>query len=446
MSPKFKSLISKVFKNPTVLIISTVAAVLVCFLGSKLLFTDYVARARILVISGTRGGEDDLSEGKAQVSSRSMKTTSSMLKSRTLMEEVVAQLNLEDIFGKDNAVDRLLKMVTVKPLSGTDIIEISVAYKKPELTVHIANDICRILVAGSTKERFSFEKDMLTWLSSETDILRKNVEDAAAKLREFSRDATVADFKTEYGVTSERIMKLQMSLSAVRAERQEAEASHDNIQNFLEAETEPEQLTEVKNDAEYMELSSEYVYLQKEKEAALKKYNESHPDVMEMSDKLGIIKSMMAARTKAVIQEAKVRHDVFKTREVGLEKIIKEENNRILDLEEKIDKYNSLVNDLKEKESIYNAFISKTRDGFKGGVSVQKIDLIEQAYLPRYKERPPLSLTILLGLLLGLVTGGAYNIIRYGEGLASEEEPEPTKSKGMYIERVREEPQDKKKQ
>jgi len=444
MSPKFKFLISKAFKNPTVLIISIVAAVLVCFFGSKLLFTDYVARAKILVISGTRGEEDDLAEGKAQVSSRSMKTTSNILKSRTLMEEITAQLNLEDIFGKADAVDRLLKMVTVKPISGTDIIEISVAYKKPELTVHIANEICRVLVAGSTRERFSFEKDMLTWLSSETDILRKNVEDAAAKLRKFSRDSTVADLKTEYEVTSGRIMKLQTSLSAIRAERQEAEASHDNIQNFLEAQTKPEELTEVKNDAEYMELSSEYVYLQKEKGAVLKKYNESHPDIIEMNDKLGIIKSMMAARMKAVIEEARVRHDVFRTREAGLEKIIKEENNRILDLEEKIDKYNSLVNDLKEEESIYNAFVNKTRGGFGGGVSVQKIDLIEQAYLPRHKEVPPLSLTILLGFLIGLVTGGAYNIIRYGEGLISEEEAEPTKNKGMYIERVREESQEEK--
>lgn len=444
MGLKFKLLISKVFQDPKVLIMTSVAALLLCLVGSQLFFTDYVAQARILVVSGTRGDEEASPGGESAVSDRSMRTTANVLKSRQIMEEVVAELNLEDTFGKGNAVDKLLSMVKVSPVRGTNIMEISVASKKPELATHIANAICKILITGSAKEQFSFEKDMLSWLSKETAILRKDVEDAAAELRESSKHYGIADLRTEYETTIDRMKKLQVSLAAIRAERQESEAAYHNIQNFLKAGTKPESLIEVKNDYEYMELASEYMFLRKERAAVLKKYNMSHPDIIEMTDKMEMIKEMLAARTKSVIAEAKIKYEVFRTREVSLGKIVKEENERLLDLETKIDKYNSLLNDLREKENIYNTFVEKSKNGFRSGVKVQKIDLLEQAYLPKSKNKPPTPAVVFTGLLIGLAAGGSYNLARYGKDIFTEEaKPAMPKNKGMYIERVQEEDQKK---
>ncbi|MFH1867949.1 MAG: hypothetical protein ABH843_03160 [Candidatus Omnitrophota bacterium] len=431
-----------ILKRPKVLLIASVSTTILFLAAYAFLFGDYAAKAKIL-ITDTASGGGGAAEDK--VSAKALRTTAEVLKSRFLMEEVVEQLNLEDTFGKGNAVNKLLSIVKTKPVRGTDIIEISVRLRRPELATHIANAICKVIITDSVKNKFSFEKDMLSWLTEQSSSIRKELESAAERLREFKRSAGVIDLAAEHDAMWMRIEGLRNNLAIARTKRQDSDMAYNEIKGYVESGSSLEEIPYVQNDSEYKKMKLQQEALDKEKQDFLGLYQPSHPSVVEIDEKLSKLRLSIPARAKEIIEGVKQGYEVPKAKEEELQALIKKESDELLSLEEKLDKYNAFADDIKEKETAYNAFLKRIEDGFGSGVlMIRQVELLEQAYLPRKKEGPSVFLVIVTGLLVGFILGGIYNIIKDEKiSFHKKETSSAHKDKGMYIERVKEEEQEK---
>jgi len=425
-----------IFKRPKILFLTSAISITIFFIVTLIFFNDYIATAKVAVISGLRDKETDLAT-QQKLADRAVRTTAEAIKNQYIIKEVVKKLNLEDVLGSKDPTADILSMLEVRPLRGTDIIEISVKSKKRELAVHITNAIAEVVVLDSSKRKFSFEKDMLAWLNEQASVLRNEVEKAAEELRDFENSAKVGDIKKEYDSIRFRIKNLRTNLAALRGEIQEAEAAYNNMQQQLDSGKRPEELLEVKTDDSYRELESEYLVVKKEIERLSKTYQSNHPDIVKRTKKLDAAKELMEGKVKTIVSNINQNNQILKTRKEDIESMIEKETKKLVLLEKDLDKYNSLLNALREKDSLYASFIKKSKDDFGSGVKVYNVDIIEQAYLPLRKNRPPFKYIILFGLICGVIVSAVYNSIKSGGELPKSKKEAPSfKGKGMYIERV----------
>lgn len=449
-----KGLVLKLLKGPKVLILASIISVILCLAISKLLLsTDYVARAKILVstdIIGAGGAEEEL-----LIAERVLNTTVEFLKSRDFIKGVVKELNLEDVFGKSEAVDKVLPMVRIRPLKGTDIIEISVRSKKAELATLIANAMSKVVITESAKDRFSFENDIVAWVSEKTKAMREGLEDSRRRLQKFKESTGAADVEIEYNTTTQRLTELQQNLSAIRTERQRFESAYASIEDLLRAGKKLEELPQVMNDPDFKQMQSKYNYNKKMAEELLKKYLPNHPEVTALTAELTELEVSMDSRAKEMVKDIERSYKSAKAEEEKLQKIAEDENKIILGMEERLNEYKTLQEDLKEKEAVFNTFLEKLKEEFVGDLRVQQLSLAEQAYLPQKKESPAAGLVVLTGLLVGMAAGLAYNMLKDKETLFIEKTkvrpPEektridlPKAKGGMYIERVKEQTKEEK--
>lgn len=449
-----KGLVLKLLKGPKVLILASIISVILCLAISKLLLsTDYVARAKILVstdIIGAGGAEEEL-----LIAERVLNTTVEFLKSRDFIKGVVKELNLEDAFGKSEAVDKVLPMVRIRPLKGTDIIEISVRSKKAELATLIANAMSKVVITESAKDRFSFENDIVAWVSEKTKAMREGLEDSRRRLQKFKESTGAADVEIEYNTTTQRLTELQQNLSAIRTERQRFESAYASIEDLLRAGKNLEELPQVMNDPDFKQMQSKYNYNKKMAEELLKKYLPNHPEVTALTAELTELEVSMDSRAKEMVKDIERSYKSAKAEEEKLQKIAEDENKIILGMEERLNEYKTLQEDLKEKEAVFNTFLEKLKEEFVGDLRVQQLSLAEQAYLPQKKESPAAGLVVLTGLLVGMAAGLAYNMLKDKETLFIEKTkvrpPEektridlPKAKGGMYIERVKEQTKEEK--
>lgn len=449
-----KGLVLKLLKGPKVLILASIISVILCLAISKLLLsTDYVARAKILVstdIIGAGGAEEEL-----LIAERVLNTTVEFLKSRDFIKGVVKELNLEEAFGKSEAVDKVLPMVRIRPLKGTDIIEISVRSKKAELATLIANAMSKVVITESAKDRFSFENDIVAWVSEKTKAMREGLEDSRRRLQKFKESTGAADVEIEYNTTTQRLTELQQNLSAIRTERQRFESAYASIEDLLRAGKKLEELPQVMNDPDFKQMQSKYNYNKKMAEELLKKYLPNHPEVTALTAELTELEVSMDSRAKEMVKDIERSYKSAKAEEEKLQKIAEDENKIILGMEERLNEYKTLQEDLKEKEAVFNTFLEKLKEEFVGDLRVQQLSLAEQAYLPQKKEGPAAGLVVLTGLLVGMAAGLAYNMLKDKETLFIEKTkvrpPEektridlPKAKGGMYIERVKEQTKEEK--
>jgi len=432
------SLLKTIFSKPKIIFLSSIIAIIMIFLVSLIMFNDYVATARIVVITGMRDKEIDIAT-EQQMSVRAVKTTAASIKNQQIIKEVVKELNLEEAFGQRDATAELLSMISARPVRGTDIIEVSVKSKKKELAAHIANAICKELVLESTKRKFSFERDMLAWLSEQASVLRKEVETAAEDLRSFEKNTKSGDIKKEYDSIRFRIKNLRTNIAALSGEIQEAETAYNNMQRQLDLGKNREELLEVKSDDSYRELEAEHLVVKKDIEILSSTYQQNHPDVVDKTKKLKAAEELMVARIDTIINNISENNQILKSRKEDLEQMIKTETEKLGSLEKDLDKHNSLLNALREKDSLYAAFMKKTEEDFGSGIKVYNVDMLEQAYLPENTNRPAFSLILILGLICGVTIGGVYNATVYDKSPDKKKKETPSfKGKGMYIERVQE--------
>lgn len=132
-------IIKKYFK-PFVLIILTtsVAAVLITlFLIPK----KYTAEAKLIIVQKSNPDSQQISYNDLQTSQKLVNTYSEILRSEAISDEVIHNLNLE-IEGIDHS--SYLGMVNISSVNNTEVINIKVKTKNPNLSARIANEIVSV--------------------------------------------------------------------------------------------------------------------------------------------------------------------------------------------------------------------------------------------------------------------------------------------------------------
>jgi uncharacterized protein involved in exopolysaccharide biosynthesis len=443
---------AKIFKRPMTLILAAV-------IGSALSFgvyefivpSYYVARARVLVIADIKGRSAPR-QGET-FSEKSLNTAAQMLKNRDTLEEVVKELKLQESFKKSDAKAQLASTITIKPVEETNILEVSVRAKNAEFATLIANTLCNLAVNRSIKDRFSFEKDLRVWLNEQSRSIKKELGDSRNRLLEFKKTCGSADPEAAYNGAKNQLGGIEQALALVKKEKEQDEMAYDRIRLLLKEGKPLEELPEVQNDAGYKALKGEHDSTQSTIDELLKKYQPNHPGIVELNQKIAKLKTSLANRPKEIADGISSRYLALKVKEEELNKMAEKENKSLLELEAKANEYKALQDDLKSKEATFGSFLDKVKNEYTPGLDILQLSIAEQAYVPHEKEKPFRSASILMGLIAGFIIGAGYNLsIARGSPIIEKTKPtEPPKEikaqppKGMYIERIKDEGEEKEK-
>ncbi|NQT90563.1 MAG: hypothetical protein HQ558_04840 [Candidatus Omnitrophica bacterium] len=437
-------LYSKILRRPFVLIIACAVGIFFCLVVSRFFFSAYVAKAKVMVISEVAG--EGLGDEEQMLPDRILNTIREVIRSRDLAKDVVKELNLQKAFGRSDATSEVFTRVKAKHIKGTDIIEVSGRFNNAELATLVVNTLCKVVVMSFEKERFSFEKDIVSWLSKQTIGIKKELEDTRTAVQEFKESIGVADLEAEYSGAMDGLTKLEGDLSAIKTQREELKPAYEEIKVFVESGNGLEDLPPAVKDSEFKQMQVTYKYDKAVMDGLLAKYQPSHPKVAELSEKLAKGKIIMDAHGEGIIQAVQQNYKDLEFKEKNLSETIGLDNKKVLDLEQKMNEYQVLLDNVRDKEAIYDTFLDRIKKEFVGGLKLQKLSLIEQAYIPQKKQGFPTILVILAGLVIGVIISTVYGVIRDKDRLLIERtkvpekegpaQQQPKAKGGMYIERV----------
>jgi uncharacterized protein involved in exopolysaccharide biosynthesis len=312
------------------------------------------------------------------------------------------------------------------------------SYNSP---TQIANTTAKLVLSDFSKRKFSFEKDMVQWLDEQSDAMRQEVETAAAKLREFKSSQNVPDVKLEYDSIESQIKSLQLGLAGVKAELKKYEIAWENMKNKLDSGVSAQDLAEVQTDDTYSEAKSEYIIVKEQIKTLLEKFHPDHPEIVNRQAKLNAAEKIMAVRAQAVIDDTFNNKELFEAKAKELEQLLSERENTLKQLEKDMDRYTALLNNLKEKEALYGSLMDKIKNEYKNvGLSVWQVDILDQAYLPVKKNKPPFWIIMFLALGTGTVATAIYNLFQRKQSWNKDKSDlvQNKRNSGMYIERTKE--------
>jgi polysaccharide biosynthesis transport protein len=200
--------------------------------AGKLLFERRNPTTELTGIGKQLNAEGEKSGGNAPIESY-LATQSVVLQSRPLVEQTIKALNLRDKAGELVGVDAFARGLKIKPLTGTDILEVSFLSSDPQLAAAVVNHLMTAYVKGDVVANRAAASTARSFLDTQLPQGELALTRAAEDLRQFKQKYKVASLEQERTAAVSQIQTIDQQLNLAQTQLANAEARGAELQRQL---------------------------------------------------------------------------------------------------------------------------------------------------------------------------------------------------------------------
>lgn len=392
----------------------------------------YTATVRIQidrsVAKVVEGGNIAPTEGS---DSEFLRTQYELLRSRNLAERVVQATNLGtdadfinppslSLFGKlsgimsrsdngtaeksekvDNsaaATSAVLNGMSVKPIPGSRLVDLSFTDASPQRAQRIANAYAESFIASNLDKRFEVNAYAKTFLEDQLKQLKVRLEDSENKLLDFAEKEKILEVTDKSSIVENNLASANAALGQLISERIKNEQLWKQVAETSGMDL-PQLLTNGVIDGlrtKRNELASEY----KEK---LETFKPGYPAMVQIQNRIGEIDRQLATEVKTIRGSLKAAYESSLNQENEIKARIETLKTEALDLQKRSIQYNILKREVDTNRGLYNGLLQRFKEvDVAGGVGANNVFVVDKAEVPNSPTSPRLLQSILMSLLLGL--------------------------------------------
>ena len=423
------------------LIVSIVTSALLLGLLATLLTTpQYTATAsieisrqheRILNVEGV----EPKSEG---IDLEFYQTQYSLLKSRSLAERVATELRLAqndaffDNFGvrppdsglfsdtdgrrlsseqlKERhalAVEVLLENVSISPIRGSRLVDVSFTSPDRGLSQRVANAWTTHFIASNLDRRFEATSYARRFLEGRLEQLRRRLEESERQLVGYASAQGIVNIaaesnspdapRQERSLVAENLATLNLELTRATADRIRAEVRATRGGNSAEA-LNNNTLTTLRE--RRASLAAEYSRL-------LTQFEPEYPQARALKAQLTQLEQAISSEEARIGLHLSGNYREAVAREENLRRRVEELKANFQDLRRRSIQYNIYQRDVDTNRSLYEGLLQRYKEvGVAGGVGTNNVSVVDPARLPDKPSSPNLISNLLMALLFGIGLAG----------------------------------------
>lgn len=380
---------------------------------------------------------EDSDQGAGGSDMEFYQTQYALLKSRTLSERVVQDLNLTQNYpylaDYDSAeADRISRMpvkqrlelattkvnekTSISPVRGSSIIDIGFEAPKAGISASIANSIAENFIQSNLQRRFEAAAYARDFLQKQLSRVRARLEDSERKSVEYAQHqglikirAGSADNPTEQSLIASDLADLSTQLIAARAARAQAEAQ-------LRAGASGSVAAQSLSSTTVNNLRQERADLVGQLSKLESDFGPEYPTVVALKSQIAELDKQIGGEqarvSSSVTADLNGRYRQAVATEHALEAKVDSLKSQLLGEEGRSIQANILQRDVDTNRALYDALLQQYKQvGVAGGVGTNNVSIVDPAIPPDFASSPNLLLNLTLGLLLGLVFGVAGALI-----------------------------------
>ena len=352
-----------------------------------------------------------------------------LLQSRGLAERVVRNLDLvndqkraadaaadgdgalgaeDDEAMLGHLADGLRGGLSVEPIGATQLVKLGYHSASPEEAARLANAFAEAFIDMGIEDRYATVGKASTFLGSQIEVLKGEIQDKEAQIRAFSRRSDIVAADPESNVLVQRLETLNNDYMGAKRKRIEHEA------NYHEAMTAPrETVADSLSAGLVSELRAEQLRMEREYDTNLKTYKPDWPAMVALKAKIErgqqnldrVIEEMVgkakssayASYQTAMREEQALAAELERSKREAIDQssAAVEFTNLRVEIETRRELLDELLKRQSEAEVAAN--LQDTRDS--------NVRIIDRALVPGGAFRPSLRQDLTYGLLIGLVLG-----------------------------------------
>jgi polysaccharide biosynthesis transport protein len=230
-----------------------------------------------------------------------LSTEAEILKSIPVLETAVKTLNLKDRKGEPISAIKLAKKLTVKPVTGTDILQVMYRSDDPNVSVKVVNQVMQDYITNNVKvnraQTIAAREFILTELP-QTEVAVRKAENALQRFRETNGVVALA---RETDESVKNIGLLTQNINSSAAQLSQAEARVEQLRGQIGMDVNQAMQVNALNQSEAVQKALAEV---RQAEAELAKqrtiYSEDSPDIKVLVEQVKAAQALLQEQTQEI--------------------------------------------------------------------------------------------------------------------------------------------------
>ncbi len=412
------------------------ATTLAVLIGSFLMTPIYEA-STTLHIKGQKPsllGGDFLGPGISGLSTKEeINTQIEILKSRSVLEEVITKLGLIEKFEikkelgegerPQSALNKLIKDISVRPITNTSLIRVSISSKDPVLARDIANSISQTFIERNVESKRGEANAVLAFVSVQVDQVSERLKIAEEELLKYKEAEGIGILDEEAKLRVSLLAQLESSYQEAKVAREildtriaavlsqigpavSTDGPLAGVSNNPAVRRMQDQLTEVQMELARLEGGS---YSDNQRVAAIK----ARIDSLKREIQVEIARSMRSGKSTAVdsalhmkLAEYESQNVVLAAQQDALRNLIKVHEEDINKLPAREINLIRLERARRINDELYAVLMrAKNEAQIEAASQIGNIDVIDPAVTPLKPVRPKKKENVIIGLVASLLLG-----------------------------------------
>ena len=309
------------------------------------------------------------------------------------------------------ATGALQRRVWVSRVGHTYVIDISVSSESPQTAARLANAIAEQYRVEQLEARLDATRTATEWLAARVDVLREEV---TFKEREVERYRSESGLLAAQGttLTESSIQALQQQRILLQADLERVQARFTNVRRSLDSGAGLDSLTEVLDSPIITALKNQRSEILSRIAQLETTLLPRHPDLVSAKGQAADIEDQISAEVDRISNSLAAEVRVARDRINEIDARISASRTELIRNNSSLVRLRELERDAEASREIYAEFVSRLKETREQNDLVQSdARILAYANVPGRPASPNVTMSLIIGLLLGGVLGGGAALL-----------------------------------
>ena len=357
-----------------------------------------------------------------------------LMKSRTVLDPIIDNMDWDDPKKKPTAKDFAKKNLDIQNTKQTNLITVTAKGRTPEEAQMISQGVVDNFLAMQTDKNQQTQSLLVKFLNDRIENAKKESDEAAQKLADFSRENKIYSPDDQVKLAITQLDAYDKAVSDMQAQQKSAQAQYDVATQKLGEQKAGAKAYNINDNSTVQSIRSQIVA----KEVALtelrQRYTDQYPDVIAAQKQLNKLRQSLVTEVNNVVDSNAAtlntaQMELLKNQAVAQaqasaaaasEEAIKgkraEKEKELGEFPDNAMTYMQLDRDAKIKQQIYTSLVNQCeQDKIQEAMESMDIQVIDPADLPDEDKpaAPKKKLIAAIGLVLGCLIAFGYSLVAY---------------------------------
>jgi chain length determinant protein EpsF len=302
----------------------------------------------------------------------------------------------------DYLIEKKLTVAPVhdSPTHASNVIEISVSWRNPELAAALANAFAQVAIETNIELKVQPAKQYAAWFNQRSRALRDDLAVKQKRLSDFQNSTGLIATDEKLDVENSRLTELSSQLVTIQGLRQESQSRQRGVGGDIES------LPEVLQSPVIQALKAALSQAEAKQPDIAARLGKNHPDYQAAVAEIANLRERIARESASIAASLGNTTQVNLRRENDVRQAVEAQKNKVLDLKHAHDQAAMLQGDVNSAQRDLDAVTERlAQSSLESQTSQTNVVQLTTATPPMKPSSPKLLLNVLLAFFLGGVFG-----------------------------------------